>query len=83
MRPVALGRKHWLHVGRPKAGPTVAAILSIVESCGRLRVPVKDYLLDILPGLDDCKVAEVAQLTRSRWSAARLSLSQIAYWMRT
>jgi transposase len=33
MRPVALGRKNWLHIGSPHAGPKVAAILSIVESC--------------------------------------------------
>jgi transposase len=71
MRPVALGRKNWLHVGSPKAGPKVAAILSIVESCRRLRVPVKDYLLDILPGLNGRKVSEVALLTPSRRSAAR------------
>jgi hypothetical protein len=72
MRPVALGRKNWLHVGSPKAGPKVAAILSIVESCRRLRVPVKDYLLDILPGLDSRKVSEVARLTPSYWAAARI-----------
>jgi transposase len=71
MRPVALGRKNWLHVGSPKAGPKVAAILSIVESCRRLRVPIKDYLLDILPGLDARKVSEVAHLTPGRWSASR------------
>ena len=40
MRPVALGRKNWLHVGSAKAGPKVAAIISIVESCRRLGVPV-------------------------------------------
>jgi hypothetical protein len=28
MRPIALGRKNWLHVGRAPAGPKVAAILS-------------------------------------------------------
>ena len=33
MRPVALGRKNWLHIGSPQAGPKVAAILSVVESC--------------------------------------------------
>jgi hypothetical protein len=36
MRPVALGRKNWLHVGGAQAGPKVAAILSLVESCRRL-----------------------------------------------
>lgn len=42
MGPVALGRKNWLHVGSVKAGPRVAAILSVVETCRRLGVLVKD-----------------------------------------
>ena len=71
MRPIALGRKNWLHVGSAKAGPKVAAIFSIVESCRRLRVPVRKYLLDILPGLDGRKLSEVARLTPANWSAAR------------
>lgn len=71
MRPVALGRKNWLHVGSTKAGPKVAAILSIVESCRRLGVPAKEYLLAVLPGLDRRKRSEIADLTPSRWSAAR------------
>jgi transposase len=71
MRPVALGRKNWLHVGSVKAGPKVAAILSVVESCRRLRVPVKKYLADVLPGLDRRKLSEVSMLTPTRWSAAR------------
>jgi hypothetical protein len=28
MGPMALGRKNWLHIGSPQAGPKVAAILS-------------------------------------------------------
>jgi len=72
MRPVALGRKNWLHVGSAKAGPKVASILSVVESCRRIGVPVKEYLLEVLPGLDDRKVSDLAQLTPSRWAAARL-----------
>ena len=69
MRPVALGRKNWLHVGSANAGPKVAAIMSIVESCRRLSVPLKDYLLDILPGLDRRKLSEIARLTPTNWSA--------------
>jgi transposase len=71
MRPVALGRKNWLHVGSAKAGPRVAAILSIVESCRRLRVPVREYLLKTLPGLAGRKLSELTQLTPANWSAAR------------
>src|SRR5882672_11057855 len=51
MRPIALGRKNWLHVGSVQAGPKVAAIVSVVESCRRLGTPVKEYLLTVLPGM--------------------------------
>ena len=51
MRPVALGRKNRIHIGSPQAGPKVAAILSIVESCRRLKISVRDYLAAILPEL--------------------------------
>jgi transposase len=71
MRPVALGRKNWLHVGSAKAGPKVAAILSVVESCRRLRAPVREYLLDVLPGLDGRKLSEIARLTPANWVVAR------------
>jgi len=71
MRPVALGRKNWLHVGSAKSGPKVAAIVSVVESCRRLDLPVKEYLLAVLPGLNHRKCSEVAQLTPARWKAAQ------------
>ena len=56
MRPVALGRKNWIHVGSQQAGPKVAAILSIVESCRRMKIPIRDYLAAVLPGLADTRV---------------------------
>jgi len=71
MRPVALGRKNWLHVGSPQSGPKVAAILSIVESCRRLGVPVKDYLLAVLPGMAQRTLSQLAPLTPARWAASR------------
>lgn len=71
MRPVALGRKNWLHIGSLQAGPKVAAIASVIESCRRLNISAKDYLIDILPGLDNRPISQVAQLTPSRWAAAK------------
>ena len=67
----AHNRKNWLHVGSVKAGPKVAAILSVVESCRRLGVPVKEYLAVALPGLDRRKLSEVQSLTPARWSTTR------------
>ena len=71
MRPVALGRKNWIHVGSQQAGPKVAAILSIVESCRRLKIPIREYLAGVLPGLADRSVQRLAGLTPTAWAAAR------------
>jgi len=67
MRPVALGRKNWIHVGSPQAGPKIAAILSVVESCRRLRVSVRNYLASVLPGLADLPIQRLPELTPSAW----------------
>ena len=71
MRPVALGRKNWLHVGDEKAGPKIAAILSITETCRRLDIPLREYLRDILPRLGDWNITRVAELTPANWKSAR------------
>ena len=39
MRPVALGRKNWNHIGSPQAGPKVAAILSVVGKLPQVETP--------------------------------------------
>ena len=39
MRPIAVGRRNWIHIGSLQAGPKIAAIISIVESCRRLKIP--------------------------------------------
>ena len=69
MRPVALGRKNWIHVGSPQAGSKVAAILSIVESCRRMKVPIRDYLGAVLPGLAHISIQKLADLTPAAWAA--------------
>jgi transposase len=73
MRPVALGRKNWLHVGDESAGPKIAAIISIVETCRRLGIPLRGYLYDILPKLGDWPVTRVAELTPGAWKTAQHS----------
>ena len=69
IRPVALGRKNWIHVGSKEAGPRIAAIISVVETCRRLKIPVRDYLGSILPGLADFPINRIAELTPSAWAA--------------
>jgi transposase len=63
MRTVAPGRRNWIHVGSPQAGPKIAAILSVVESCRRLKLPVRDYLGAVLPGLANVPIRRLPELT--------------------
>jgi transposase len=44
MRPIALGRKNWLLIGSESAGAKVAVILSVIETCRRLKIEVRNYL---------------------------------------
>jgi hypothetical protein len=71
MRPVALGRKNSIHIGSPKAGPKVAAILSAVESCRRLKLPVRYYLAAVLPGFADLPIRSLPDLTPAAWVVQR------------
>ena len=68
MRPVATGRRNWIHIGSPQAGPRVAAILSVIESCRRLKIPVREYLADVLPGLAHLPIQRVVDLTPAAWA---------------
>jgi hypothetical protein len=69
MRGVAIGRKNWVHIGSPTAGPRVAAILSVTESCRRLGIPIREYLGAILPGLADVRIQKLPDLTPAAWAA--------------
>jgi transposase len=68
VRPVAIGRRNWIHIGSEEAGPRVAAIVSIVETCRRLEIPVRVYLSSILPGLAGFPINRIAEITPSAWA---------------
>jgi hypothetical protein len=69
---VILGRKSWIHIGSQLAGPRVAAILSIVESWRRLKIPFRNYLAAVLPGLANLPMRCVKERTPFAWAAANL-----------
>jgi transposase len=69
MRPIAIGRKNWIHIGSAQAGPKVAAIFSVIESCRRMKIPVREYLAAVLPGLNNLSIQRVAELTPKAWAA--------------
>ena len=75
IRPLALGRRNWLHIGSEEAGPKVAAIASIVETCRRLDINLRAYLRAVLPNLGEWPANRVAELTPTAWKAAQAKTS--------
>jgi transposase len=73
IRPLAVGRKNWLHLGCEAAGPRVAAITSIFETCRRLDINVRTYLLDVLPRLPEWPSNRVAELSPMAWKSRQTS----------
>lgn len=69
MRTVAIARRNWLHLGSKEAGPKIAAIFSVLESCRRFNIPVRRYLADILPGLANRSIQSLAKLTPAAYAA--------------
>ena len=70
MRPLALGRKNWLHIGSQEAGPKIAAILSVMETCKRLQINLRKYLNDVLPKLPSWPINNVAALSPLNWKSS-------------
>ncbi len=81
IRPLTLGRKNWLHIGHPKAAPSIAAIISVVETCKRIGVNVHDYLRQVLPQLaqahPDPKSTLATTLTPLRWKEKQANLNPV------
>jgi transposase len=69
MRPIAIGRRNWLQIGSKEAGPKIAAIFSVIESCRKLGVPIRQYLADVLPGMADRSIQALADLTPAAYAA--------------
>jgi hypothetical protein len=44
-----------MNARKSETGPRIAAILSIVETCRHLQIPIRDYLAAILAALDDLR----------------------------
>lgn len=71
MRGVALGRKNWIHIGSEEAGPRIAPIISVLETCKRLKINPREYLQDVLPRIANWSSTQIAELTPMAWLARK------------
>jgi transposase len=69
LRALTIGRKNWLFIGSPEAGPRAAILYSVVASAARHDLDVWAYLRDVLERLA-AGTAELEQLLPDAWAAA-------------
>ena len=70
-RPIALGRKNWLHLGSDRGVRTAAVLISLVQSCQALGVEPFAYLRDVLDRVSTHPASRIADLLPDAWKAAR------------
>ena len=49
----------------------MAAIASIIETCRRLDINLREYLTEVLPKLGSWSINRIAELTPTAWKAAK------------
>ncbi len=71
VRPIAIGRKNWQHIGSEAAGPVAANFMSLVETCKRCDVNVLAYFTDIFTRIADHPINRIEELTPENWAKAQ------------
>jgi transposase len=66
IRPIAVGRKNWLHLGSDRGGRTAATLLSLVQSCKNLGNEPFAYLRDVLDRVSTHPASRVDDLLPDR-----------------
>jgi transposase len=74
LRKLAIGRKNWLFIGSPKAGESMAALLSLVQTCRAMDIKPQEYLQDIFERLLDHPASRLEELLPDQWQERRAAL---------
>lgn len=67
LRALTIGRKNWLFIGAPAAGPRAAVLYTVVASAARHNLDIWAYLRDVLERLASGGV-ELASLLPDEWA---------------
>jgi transposase len=67
LRPIAVGRKNWLHLGSDKGGRTAAVLMSLVQSCQAIKIEPFAYLRDVLDRVSTHPASQIADLLPDAW----------------
>ncbi len=73
IKPLVLSRRNWLFAGSEEGGHTAATIMSIIETCKRLRINPFEYMKDVLTRFPSAKTSQLDDFLPDRWLAQRQS----------
>jgi transposase len=71
VRKLAIGRKNWMFIGSEKAGESMAALLSITQTCRAMGIRPQEYLEDIFRRLLDHPANRLEELLPDQWMKSR------------
>ena len=67
IRPLTIGRKNWLFFGSEKGGQAAANIISLIQTCRKLKLNPKEYLEDVLRRITDHPKESLRDLLPQNW----------------
>ena len=76
IKPVVLGRANWLFAGSLEGGHTSAILMSLVQTCERLKINAFEYFKDVLTRFPNANMRDLDDFLPDRWLALRQSKQQ-------
>jgi transposase len=67
IKPIVLGKRNWLFAGSMEGGKTATILLSIVETCKRLKINPVEYLRDVFTRLPNSPTFQIDEFIPDRW----------------
>jgi len=71
IRPLKLGAKNWLFIGHPDAGPRLANLFTLVETCRQAGIDIESYLIDLVTHLPAHSIRRLGDWLPRAWQRAR------------
>ncbi|MCW5824194.1 MAG: transposase [Cyanobacteria bacterium TGS_CYA1] len=71
IKPIVLGKRNWLFAGSMEGGKTATILLSIVETCKRLKINPIEYLRDVFTRLPNSSTSQIDDFIPDRWLALK------------
>jgi len=70
LRPMTIGRKNWLFFGSENGGKAMGTLMSIVQTCRRMKINVREYIEDVMRRINGHPQSKLYELLPGNWTKA-------------